>query len=247
MPRLSTIGSAATGAYGFGTLIPPVIANYIVVGGTGNVGGNFGGGGGSGQVQIVSALLSRLTNYTVVVGSATNSSSFNGTTAAGGVNGQDTNPVDSTNIDGGASGSGNSGGAGARIYLGPYNSPYGAGGGGGQGAVGGGGSAVDSPPYTSGVYTGGNGGAGVVWSVNGVYYGGGGGGQAQAGGHGSSSGGSNGTGYNPFGSLNGGVIVSYTSATQLYTGGTVTSTGTGASTVWFHTFTTVGTSTLTHL
>ena len=69
MPRLSTIGAAATGAYGFGTLIPPVIviANYIVVGGTGNIGADFGGGGGAGQVQIVSALLSRSTNYTVVV------------------------------------------------------------------------------------------------------------------------------------------------------------------------------------
>ena len=247
MPRLSKLGAACAAAFGFTgqtSVSTSISVNYLVVGGTGNIGADFGGGGGGGQVKTVSAVLSLLLNYSVVVGSATNSSSFNGTVAAGGVNGQDTNPVDSTNINGGASGSGNAGGNGARVYLGPYNSPYGSGGGGGQGAVGGDGSAVG---YDPGVYQGGNGGVGVVWSVNGVYYGGGGGGVSQNGGHGSSSGGSNGTGYNPFGSLNGGVIVSYTSATQLYTGGTVTSTGTGASTVWFHTFTTVGTSTLSYI
>ena len=220
-----------------------ITANYIVVGGTGNTGADAGGGGGGGQVQIVSALLSLFTNYSVVVGSATNSSSFNGTTAAGGVNGQSVNP-DGTNNNGGASGSGNAGGTGERVYLGDYNTPYGSGGGGGQGAVGGGGSAVG---YSPGTYIGGNGGNGVVWSVNGAYYGGGAGGGAEGKGQGSATNGSNGLGYNPFGSLNGGVIVSYTSATQLYTGGTVTSIGSGASTVWFHTFSTAGTSTLAYI
>jgi hypothetical protein len=238
MPRLARIGAAASGAFGLPNTKPPFItANYLIVGGTGSKGNLNSGGGGGGQVKQSTFSLSTSATYVATVGASTQSSTFNGVTSASGLNGQDRDPADSTSIDGGASGSGNAGGAGARIYLGPYNSPYGAGGGAGQGAVGGGGSAVDSPPYTSGVYSGGNGGVGVVWSVTGVYYGGGQGGGADAGGHGTANGGSNGLGFDAFGSLSGGVIISYVSELQLYTGGTVTSSGSGPTKRWFHTFT----------
>jgi len=242
MPRLSTIGAAASGAYGFGTLIPPVIANYIVVGGYGNV-NNFNGGG-AGQVQIVSsALLSRSTNYTVVVGSATNSSSFNGTVAAAG--------NDASGGSGGSSYSGNGGGSlltttYPAIGTPPWTSGGYAGGGGGGGGAGGGGQSGGTA-LPSGYYTwGGFGGAGVLWSVNGQYYGLGqnGGSYSYSNTDGPEPPASN-PGTPPSGVVGSLVIVSYTSATQLYTGGTVTFTGSGASTVWFHTFTSSGT--LTHL
>jgi hypothetical protein len=237
MPRLSTIGAAATGAYGFGTLIPPVIANYIVVGGTG-ASNNFNGGG-AGQVRIASATLSRSTNYTVVVGST---ASFNGTTSLVG--------GDATGGNGGASYNGNGGGG----FLGTTYDPipsapwtaggYAGGGGGGGGAGGGGQNGGTALPSSYNTW-GGFGGVGVLWSVNGQYYG-----VGQSGGSYSYSNtdgpepSSSNPGTPPPGYSGSIVIVSYTSATQLYTGGTVTSTGTGAGTVWFHTFSTVGTTNL---
>jgi hypothetical protein len=240
MPRLSTIGAAATGAYGFGTLIPPVIANYIVVGGTGNS-DNFNGGG-AGQVQIVSSLINLQTTYPVVVGSAASSSSFNGTVAAGGGNASGGN--------GGTSYSGNGGGSFLGTTYDPIPTPpwtaggYAGGGGGGGGAGGGGQSGGTALP--SGYYTwGGFGGAGVLWSVNSQYYG-----LGQNGGSYSYSNtdgpqpSADNPGTPPSGVAGSRVIVSYTSATQLYTGGTVTSVGSGAGTVWFHTFSTVGTTNL---
>lgn len=235
MPRLARIGAAAAGAFGLFNGKPSFIsADYLIVGGTGATGSNNGGGGGGGEVKSGTFSLSTSTTYAAVVGASTGSSSFNGITSAGGVSGQNTNTVNGTNNAGGASGSGNSGGSGSAIYLGDNNSPWGSGGGGGQSAVGGNGSAVSFDP---GTYTGGNGGAGVQWAVNSVYYGGGAGGGADAVGHGSATNGSNGIGYNAFGSLTGGDIISYVSSIQLYTGGTVTSSGSGPNTRWFHTFT----------
>jgi hypothetical protein len=238
MPRLARIGAAASGAFGLPNDKPSFISvNYLIVGGTGSGGTLTGGGGGGGQVKQNTFSLSTSTIYLATVGASTGSSAFNAVTSAGGVSGQNRDPADSTGINGGASGSGNAGGTGARIYFAPYDAPFGSGGGGGQGAVGGDGSAVDSPPYTSGVYTGGNGGVGVAWTITGVYYGGGQGGGADAGTHGTANGGASGTGYNAFGSLSGGVIISYVFGLQLYTGGTITSSGTGPTKRWFHTFT----------
>ena len=235
MPRLAMIGAAASGAFGLPNNKPSFITvDYLIVGGTGATGGSNGGGGGGGEVKSGTFSLSTSTTYAAVVGASTGSSSFNGVTSAGGVSGQSTNTVDGTNNAGGASGSGNAGGGGQAVYLGDNNTPWASGGGGGQGAVGGGGSAVGFDP---GTYTGGNGGVGIIWSVNSTYYGGGAGGGADAVGHGTASNGSNGTGYNAFGSLIGGDIISYVSGLQLYTGGTVTSSGSGPTTRWFHTFT----------
>jgi hypothetical protein len=148
--------------------------------------------------------------------------------------------------------------------------PNGAGGGGyasvggsnGVGAGGGGGGIDDASP----VGTGGN---GAIWSVNGTYYSGGGGGGGDYGGNSSGgvgggglgasgtsgTGGTNGLGGGGGGggSFGGGtfspglaggsgvVIVRYQSPTQLLTGGTVTSSGG----YYYHTFTAVGTTTLT--
>ena len=235
MPRLARIGAAAAGAFGLLNGKPSFISvDYLIVGGTGATGSNSGGGGGGGQVRSGTFSLSTSTTYSAVVGASTGSSSFNGITSAGGVSGPNGDYTGTTGASGGASGSGNVGGAQANINLGPGNSPWGSGGGGGQNASGGDGSAVGFDP---GVYTGGNGGVGVQWSVNSAYYGGGGGGSYNTAGHGTGSDGANGTGYNAFGSLTGGDIISYVSAIQLYTGGTVTSVGSGASTRWFHTFT----------
>jgi hypothetical protein len=251
MPRLSTIGAAATGAFGFGTLIPPVSADYVIVGAAGASGSGAGsGGGGGGQVRAISALLSRFQSYAVVVGAAGgNISSFNGSTANGGFVGADGNVGGSTvGGNGGASYAGFGGGSGDSVYFPPTGAPWtaggaGWGGGGGGGAGGGGGNAAsrNTPDYYG---QGGNGGIGVVWSVNGNYYGGGGAGGGASysntdGFQPNASGGSPGNGFTAFGGDGrGGVIVSYVSATQLYTGGTVTSTGSGAATRWFHTFTT---------
>jgi len=230
--QFATIGSAA--------LAPGYPVNYLVVGGTGA--SNNYNGGGAGQVQIVSGLLNLQTNYTVVVGST---ASFNGTTALVG--------GDASGGNGGASYNGNGGGG----FLGttydpipsaPWTAGGYAGGGGGGGGAGGGGQGGDTALPSSYNTWGGFGGVGVLWSVNGQYYGVGqsGGSYSYSNTDGPEPPASN-PGTPPSGYSGSIVIVSYTSATQLYTGGTVTSIGVGASTVWFHTFTTIGTSTLTHL
>lgn len=235
MPRLARIGAAASGAFGLPNSKPSFISvDYLIVGGTGAIGADDGGGGGGGQVKQSTFSLSTSTTYLATVGASTGSSTFNAITSAGGVSGQNTALINGTNNNGGTSGSGNAGGSGQAIYLSDYNTPWASGGGGGQGAVGGNGSAVG---YDPGVYNGGNGGVGVAWTITGTYYGGGGGGGASGRGHGTPSAGSGGTGYNAFGSLSGGVIISYVSSIQLYTGGTITSSGTGPTKRWFHTFT----------
>lgn len=262
MPRLSKIGAAATGAYGFtGGGVPAFIsAQYVVVGAAGASGsGDGSGGGGGGQVLLLSNSINTKISYTVITGAVGGGvSSFNGSTANGGSVGADGN-VGGSGVggNGGTSYAGFGGGSGDSVNFPPTSAPWtaggtgwGGGGGAGAGGIGGNAASRNSPDYYG---QGGNGGVGVVWSVNGAYFGGGGGGGGAAysntdGFEPNASGGSNGNGFTAFGSDGrGGVVVSYIYPIQLYTGGTVTSTGSGVTKRWFHTFTTVGTSTLTHI
>jgi len=92
---------------------------------------------------------------------------------------------------------------------------------------------------SSGAYAGGGGGG-----TNGSNFGGGGGGATGGNGGNASANTGSGSGGAQSGSNNGGsglVIFYYTSISQRGTGGTVTSSGTGPATVWYHTFTTSGT------
>ena len=134
------------------------------------------------------------------------------------------------------------------------------------GAGGGGAGAVGGANDGSNNWTGGDGGVGFTWPINGVTYAGGGGGQgfdSGSGGEGGSGGGGRGqdaanasprisgaTGTPNTGGGGGGggfaggsgvVIISYVGATQIGVGGTVTSTGSGATTRWFHQFNSSGT------
>lgn len=107
--------------------------------------------------------------------------------------------------------------------------------------------------------TGGNGGyAGTIWPINNTRYAGGGGGGGAWGGPGGAGGGGNGgggAGLPNTGSGGGGgnqdsmtsgkgadgvAIFSYVSATQIFKGGVITTTGSGATKRWFHTFTSSG-------
>jgi hypothetical protein len=166
-----------------------------------------------------------------------------------------------------AGNSGGSGGGGGADASGVTNQP--GSGTSGQGYAGYGGN--DSPNYQGGggggassAASSSSGASGLNWLSLGTYYAGGGGGGANSGpGSGGTGGGGSGTtsGTGGSGTANTGggggsgngssaaggsggsgiVIVSYTSATQLASGGTVTSTGSGTSTVWYHTFTSSGT------
>ena len=49
MPRISAIGAASTGSFGFG-LFNPYVVNYLLVAGGGGGGTVVGGGGGAGGV-----------------------------------------------------------------------------------------------------------------------------------------------------------------------------------------------------
>ena len=134
------------------------------------------------------------------------------------------------------------------------------------GAGGGGAGAVGGANDGSNNWTGGDGGVGFTWPINGVTYAGGGGGQgfdSGSGGEGGSGGGGRGQdaanvsprisgaagtpntggggGGGGFAGGSGVVIISYIGATQIGAGGTVTSTGSGATTRWFHQFNSSGT------
>ena len=134
------------------------------------------------------------------------------------------------------------------------------------GAGGGGAGAVGGANDGSNNWTGGDGGVGFTWPINGVTYAGGGGGQgfdSGSGGEGGSGGGGRGQdaanvsprisgaagtpntggggGGGGFAGGSGVVIISYVGATQIGVGGTVTSTGSGATTRWFHQFNSSGT------
>lgn len=248
MPRLARIGSASDGSFGFTSGgVPAFIAvDYLVVGagGAGGSGACYGGGGGGAMVPSNTTLGTK-SNYSVTAGSFPGgSSSFNGTNANGGGTGGDL-VFNTTGGDGGASGNGNGGGGGLYVYYAPgYGDAYG--GGGGGGSAGGGGNAHTDAPY--GYYTyGGDGGNGATWSIDGKTYGGGGGGWW----YDSTSGdrpGSSGSNTGDFGrgdergsGQSGGVIISYVYPTQLFTGGAVTSTGSGITKRWFHSFSSNGT------
>ena len=71
MPRLSKIGAAAIGAFGFaqgGGGIPVTAAYLLVAGGGGGGWGSSGGGGGAGGLLTSSAILNAAQNYTVTIG-----------------------------------------------------------------------------------------------------------------------------------------------------------------------------------
>ena len=254
MPRLSTIGSAATGAYGFSLSgIPALIsAQYVVVGAAGARNG-YGGGGG-GYVNELSASLSTKTDYSIVISSGSgrgSSTTFNGTTSLGGFDGSPgSNPG-----GGGQSANGNFGGLGnggsfpVTVGWPTGGDGYGGGGGAGAGAGGGNGYVQISPDYRS---VGGDGGAGVAWSVDGNYFGGGSGGGAYAYNYtyGPAPGieyfGAPGNGHTSFGGDGrGGAVISYVYPIQLYTGGSISSTGSGLTKRWFHSFSSGSPTTLT--
>ena len=240
MPRIALLGTASTGSFGFGVGARPatVLITYMLAGGGGQSGAYAGDGGG--QVLIGTQTLGTATTYPVTIGAVNSTSVFNGLTAAAG------NPA--SYGTGGSSGNGYGGGNGDNATWPPIPPPpwvdggYAYAGGGGGGAGGGGGNAYDALP--GGYYIwGGDGGPGVVFSLNGNYYGAGAGGQAASysntdGPEPDATNGSSGTGYGNYGSANysGGLIVSYLSILQLFTGGTVTSTGSGVTKRWFHSF-----------
>lgn len=173
--------------------------DYLIVGG-----GNSQGKGGS--IVSGSVLLQKST-VTVTVGAINGASLFLGKSAAAGLSGAAATQV-----------------AGPTAFTGYLTTSDGQPGGG--------------PAFNAGTAgyanlyggMGGNGGAGNLWSIDGKYYG------AGIGGIWSPSGfnengqpftggsGSNGTGYGNFGSGNvaGGVIISYVSNTNLFSGGTIT-------------------------
>ena len=93
MPRIATIGAAASGAFGFQTnsLIP---VDYLIVGGGGGGGTDGGGGGGAGGLLTSSFVLTAKTLYSITIGNGGaagqnisdngTDSTFNGLTAIGG-------------------------------------------------------------------------------------------------------------------------------------------------------------------
>lgn len=178
----------------------PVLVDFILIGGGGvTSNGNVGGG------AVITGNVSILNPVSVTVGAVGGSSSAFGYTAAAGQNGSTGGGVHwgwdgSTNCDAwpGGPGGGLNGGAGAS------------------------GGGPDAHDYFA---QGGYGGAGITWAINGVAYAGGQGGYRS--GAGSGSDGANGAGWGNFGggAHQGGLIVSYVSATQKLYGGVVTSAG----------------------
>jgi hypothetical protein len=246
MPRQSIVGAASNGSFGFALASRPasITSDYLIAGGGGDIGGTISpGGGGAGQIRFLSSSISTKDSYTVIVGGITGTSSFNSQTAIAGGTGSGAN--------GGTSAAGFGGGNGNSVVYPviPGFPPWTAGGdgyagGGGGGAAGGGGNgaARNTPDYFA---QGGDGGAGVTWTVNGVVYGIGGGGIAVSISNtdGTQPISANGSGGTTFGSgrVQGGVIITYVFKTQLFTGGTVTSSGTFPNIRWTHTFSSSGT------
>ena len=209
MPRLSKIGAAALGAFGW-TSGSSISATYLQVAGGGGGGctgsGGGAGGGGAGGLLTGTVSLNPTLSYTVTVGA--------GGAGKGGADGNGTQGSTSqfgtltASVGGGyggltTGGSGGSGGGGANNSYaggsatsgqgyaggtgGPYSGNYTGGGGGGAGAVGGNGASSVA----------GNGGSGYTASAalgGGTYAGGGGGGTYNGGtrGTGGSGGGGNG-------------------------------------------------------
>lgn len=233
-----------------GAVWQPITGSYtvsflLVAGGGGGGNAGDGGGGGAGGMLANTSSVSPGTGYAVVVGSGGsagaqggNSTAFSSTAigggygatsgsagGSGGSGGGGWSGISANNPPGsGTSGQGNRGGYGYDTFP----TSYGAGGG-GAGGVGYG--EINST----------SGGIGLQSSITGtsVYYAGGGvgtsGGSSGTGaiGHGGSGGGGTGSA--------GAVIVSYPSATQRATGGTVTTYTSGGQVYWVHTFTSSGT------
>jgi hypothetical protein len=166
MPRLSKIGAAALGAFGW-TGLSSISASYLQVAGGGGGGGNGGGGGGAGGYLTGTTSLNLTLSYTVVVGGggggAVGSGSSNGSNSQFGTL--------TASVGGGAGGalvgngvSGGSGGGGGSGYGASNNFGLGASGTSGQGSAGGNGYNLtsSSPPNLGG---GGGGGASAVGSV----------------------------------------------------------------------------------
>ena len=246
MPRFARLGTASIGTFGLCAGSRPVIAaiDYLIVGGGGTP-GYFLTAGGGGEVLYGSAILSTTTSHPTTVGGVAAASTFNGLTARPGGPGGDVTPsVDSWGGDGGyggSSGNGYSGGNGHHVTYYDYGTVWGEGYGGG-GAAGAGGAGGDGWDEDSGAipgyYThGGDGGPGVTWPVDGLMYGCGRGGaiyDTTAGDRGGAT--VPNTGAYGYSNTSGGVILSYVYPQQLFTGGSVTSTGSGSSKRWFHSF-----------
>lgn len=250
-----TIWQPITGAYS---------VNYLIVAGGGA--GRSGGGGAGGLLANVASVQPG-TAYTITVGAGgsgangTNSTAL-GFTAIGGGKGN-------LGADGSSGGSGGGGANGEPAKSGGSGtSGQGYAGGNGFGVnisgVGDGGGGGASAAGENGQNTrGGNGGSGATSTITGssvTYAGGGGGGSDNIGGSGGSGGGGRGSGNasgdatpgtaNTGGGGGGGagreggsgvIILSYPSASQRGTGGTVTTYTSGGITYWVHTFTTSGT------
>jgi hypothetical protein len=238
--------------------------NYLLIagGGGGGTGDGFqgsGGGGAGGYLANVSSVQPG-TLYSIVIGSGgspnakgANSTVFGVTALAGGAGAGTSNQG---SINGGSGGGervrdntaenyGPGSGTAGQGFAGALGTQYTGGGGGGAGQTG----------QTN------NGGSGVQSSITGTatfYAGGGGGGNRDggAGGSGGAGGGGNGTSAGTANTGGGGgggpsasgqsggsgvCIISYPSASQRATGGTVTTYTSGGQVYWVHTFTTSGT------
>ena len=123
MPRLSKIGAAALGAFGW-TGLASVSASYLVVAGGGGGGYTYGGGGGAGGYRTGTASLNPTLSYTVTIGAGgTGSTSssltgnqgsdsvFNAITSTGGGGGGSANDVLNSSTSLGANGGSGGGGA----------------------------------------------------------------------------------------------------------------------------------------
>lgn len=113
MPRLSLIGTASTGSFGFGTGAPYYVECFLVAGGGGGSNGEGNGGGGGGVVDPFTLLISPGGSYLMVVGvggvpasNGLNSSAF-GRTAVGGGGAISTD----VGVPGASGGSGGGGGS----------------------------------------------------------------------------------------------------------------------------------------
>jgi hypothetical protein len=222
MPRLSKIGAAALGAFGW-TSGSSISASYLVV--AGGAGGSNGGGGAGGYLTGTASLNPTL-SYTVTVGAGgaggqadttngTNGSSsvFNAITSAGGGGGGNgaSGGLGSAGGSGGGGGgwsSSSTGGAGNTPSTSPSQGNNG-GTGAASGAAGGGGANATTGVGSNGAAnTGGAGGAGTASSISGasVTYAGGGGGRgfttAGAGGAGGGGAGTTGSGTGSAGTAN---------------------------------------------
>jgi hypothetical protein len=222
------------------------IPGYITaIGGGGAGGADAGGGGGGGGTSYGQVLLDTTASYLVVVG-------------RGGV--YNSQPGQASYVNGfpiiayGGSGGGSvydGYAAGGSASGGAYNANGGLGGTGARG-----GNPYGQPGQKVGTISGAGGGSGELDGNDGSPVpGGSGGGLAGAGGSGAGWNVGNNTGGFPYGGGGGGgrnyggwgaygaagiVTVSYTSSIQRYNGGSVSSSGAGATTHWTHTFTVNG-------